>query len=347
VAEIRLRDVAREAGVHLATASRALNPATRSRVSPATAARVEEAARRLGYEVNFAARALRTQRSAMVGVLIPDIARPLYPPLMRGIVDALEPRGYIALLSGTDEDEARERRLFNLLRGRGVDGFILATAHLRHPLLQEAADLGVPTVAINRTAANAPVSSVAADNEAGMADLVAHLVHLGHERIAYIAGPSDTSTGQERAAGFRTATRRQGLEEHPELMVEAEIYSIAAGMRCTRQLLGRGEPFTALIAGNDFLALGVLDVLRENRLRCPEQISVAGFTDLPMMDRLSPALTTVRVPQYQMGAEAARVLLDEIEGQAVKRHVVLPVELIVRESTAPPPPVVSRRPSAR
>ena len=336
--EVRLRDVAQAAGVHVATASRALNPATRSRVNPATAARVLEEATRLGYEVNLAARALRTQRSAMIGVLIPDISRPLYPPIMRGIVDVLETAGYIALLSATDEDEARERRLFTSLRGRGVDGFILATAHVHHPLLAEAARLGVPVVTINRTSSDVPVSSVAADNEAGMADVVAHLAALGHRRLAHVAGPGDTSTGLARAAAFRAAVARHGLELDPRLDIESDSYSVAGGLRAGRQLLAVGAPFTAIATGNDLLALGVLDVMRENHIRCPEQVSLTGFHDLPMIDRLTPALTTVRVPQVEMGATAARLLLEAIaDPDAEARHVVLPVELVVRASTGPPP----------
>ena len=338
-ADIRLRDVAREAGVHIATASRALNPRTRDRVHPRTAAKVDAAAERLGYEVNFAARTLRTQRSEMIGVLIPDISRPLYPPMMRGIVDVLEEHGYSVLLASTDEDEARERRLVSSLRARGVDGFILATAHVRHPLLEDAATLGVPTVTLNRTATDAPVSSVAPDNEAGMADIAAHLAALGHEHIAHVAGPSDTSTGQARTAGLMRALERLGLSIPADLSVETETYSVAEGVRAARRLLMSGRPFTAIVTGNDLLALGALDVLRESRIRCPEQVSVTGFNDLPMMDRVSPALTTVRVPQYEMGREAARLLVEQLGGNETVQHLVLPVELVVRESTSRPPSV--------
>ncbi len=346
--EVRLRDVAREAGVHIATASRALNPRTRDRVHPRTAAKVDEAAARLGYEVNLAARTLRTQRSEMIGVLIPDISRPLYPPMMRGIVDVLEEHGYSALLAATDEDEQRERRFVASLRARGVDGFILATAHVRHPLLEDAATLGVPTVTLNRTATDAPVSSVAPDNEAGMADVAAHLVALGHRHIAHIAGPIDTSTGQARSAGVRMALERLGVMLEPALDMATETYAIAEGVRATRRLLMSGEPFTAIVTGNDLLALGALDVLRENRIDCPGQVSVTGFNDLPMMDRVTPTLTTVRVPQYEMGRTAARLLVDQLladdeaeqdalGASATVRHVVLPVELVVRGSTGRPP----------
>lgn len=352
--DVRLRDVADAAGVHIATASRALNPRTRDRVHPRTAAKVDAAAARLGYEVNLAARSLRTQRSEMIGVLIPDISRPLYPPMMRGIVDELEAHGYSALLTATDEDEQRERRLVSSLRARGVDGFILATAHVRHPLLEDAATLGVPTVTLNRTATDAPVSSVAPDNEAGMADVAAHLAALGHRRIAHIAGPADTSTGQARSAGLHRALERLGLHLDPALDVTTDTYAITEGVRAARRLLMSGQRFTAVVTGNDLLALGTLDVLRENHIPCPEQVSVTGFNDLPMMDRVTPTLTTVRVPQYEMGRAAARMLIEQLvdppEGlpagpsaHPTVRHVVLPVELIVRGSTGGPPAAATRR----
>ena len=336
--DIRLRDVAREAGVHIATASRALNPAD-PRPGPSPDRGQGRRRRRSDWATRSTSRprTLRTQRSEMIGVLIPDISRPLYPPMMRGIVDVLEEHGYSALLSATDEDEARERRLVSSLRARGVDGFILATAHVRHPLLEDAATLGVPTVTLNRTATDAPVSSVAPDNEAGMADIAAHLAAFGHEHIAHIAGPSDTSTGRARTAGLDARPGAAGAD-HPRRAVGGDRDLLhREGVRAARRLLMAGQPFTAIVTGNDLLALGALDVLRESRIRCPEQVSVTGFNDLPMMDRVTPALTTVRVPQYEMGREAARLLVEQLEGAPEVQHLVLPVELVVRDSTTQPP----------
>ena len=141
------------------------------------------------------------------------------------------------------------------------------------------------------------------------------------------------------------ALERLGLTIPAELSVETETYAISEGVRAARRLLMAGEPFTAIVTGNDLLALGALDVLRESRIRCPEQVSVTGFNDLPMMDRVTPALTTVRVPQYEMGREAARLLVEQLEGAPEVRHLVLPVELVVRDSTTQPPTGGDRRPS--
>src|SRR5450755_3995375 len=182
-----LRDVAAAAGVHPATASRALNPETRILVSEQTARRVTEAAEHLGYRPNPVARSLRTRRSHTVGVLIPDLNNPLFPPIVRGLEDRLAEAGYVALIGNTDGDDERERVVFEQMRARHVDGFVLATAHLHSPLLLAAAKADLPIVLMNRMAADQSFSSVSVDNERGIRMAVSHLVELGHRRIAHIA----------------------------------------------------------------------------------------------------------------------------------------------------------------
>src|SRR5712691_3162960 len=200
-----LRDVAAAARVHPATASRALNPETRILVSEDTARRVTDAAARLGYRPNPVARSLRTRRSHTVGVLIPDLNNPLFPPIVRGLEDKLAEAGYVALIGNTDGDEERERVVFEMMRARHVDGFVLATAHLRRALLAEAARAELPVVLMNRLAEDYRFPSVSADNERGIRMAVTHLAALGHRRIAHIAGPQDLSTALNRYRGVLTA----------------------------------------------------------------------------------------------------------------------------------------------
>ncbi|MFI6794954.1 LacI family DNA-binding transcriptional regulator [Streptosporangium canum] len=334
----RLVDVAREAGVTVGTVSRALNPTTRSRVNTDTAARIMGIAERLGYEVNIAGRALRTQRSQTVGALIPDLTNPLFPRIVRGVEDSLERAGYTALITSTENDPQRERRMITALRNRQVDGFLIASARMNDPALQEIIEEGVPVVVLNRTSANALTSAVIADDQQGIADVMAHLITLGHTHIAHVAGPADTSTGRVRLESFEAALDRYGLQRRPELIVQADGYSIEAGIRCTRELLKRGKAFTAVVAGNDLLALGVLDTLKENRIPCPERVSVVGFNDIDFAARMSPSLTTVHVPTYELGARGAELLLDMIYRDRKVSTITLPVTLMIRESTAPPPP---------
>jgi LacI family transcriptional regulator, galactose operon repressor len=334
---VTLRDVAARAGVHPATASRALNPETRLLVREDTARRVLAAAETLGYHPNQVARSLRTRRSHTVGVLIPDLTNPLFPPIVRGLEDRLAAAGYVALLGNTDGDSERERLLFEQMRARHVDGMVLATAHLSDPLLAEAARAGMPVVLVNRVAQDHSVPSVSVDSERGMQMAVSHLIDQGHRRIAHIAGPQELSTGLHRYQGFVSAMQSHQLAVGPDTVMFAKAYSIEEGLRCTRLLLECRLGVTAMAAANDMLAVGCFAALEEASLTCPADVSVVGFNDMPFIDRLRPPLTTIRFPHYQVGTEAAQLLLERIfgEGSPVKVLYLAP-ELVVRGSTAPP-----------
>ena len=333
---VTLRDVAARAGVHPATASRALNPETRLLVREDTARRVLEAAESLGYHPNPVARSLRTRRSHTVGVLIPDLTNPLFPPIVRALEDRLAAAGYVALIGNTDGEGERERLVFQQMRARHVDGMVLATAHLSDPLLAEAARTGLPVVLVNRMAQDHSLPSVSVDNDSGMRMAVAHLIAQGHRRIAHIAGPQEVSTGLSRYRGFVAAMGTHGLAADPDLIVTAKAFSIEEGLRCTRALLERRADCTAVAAGNDMLAVGCFAALEEVGLNCPADMSVVGFNDMPFIDRLRPPLTTIRFPHYQVGTEAAQLLLERIGGQGGPVRVIyLAPELVVRGSTAP------------
>jgi LacI family transcriptional regulator len=331
-----LRDVAAAAGVHPATASRALNAETRALVNEGTAQRVLEAAIELGYRPNSIARGLKTSRSYTIGVVVPDLRNPLFPPIARGIEDRLEPAGYTSLLANTDNDPERERLSFDALHARQVDGYITATARREHLLLQELAATGRPLVLVNRATDDTSLTSVVPDDRDGMRQAVEHLASLGHRRIAHLTGPFTLSTGVHRHEGFVQAMDRVGLPVDEELVVAGTRFLVEEGARMCRELLGRGTEFTAVAAGNDLLALGCIDALRTAGLDCPRDISVVGFNDMDWSDRFSPPLTTVGVPHHALGMAAADLLLERLaDPRAPVRHVVLPVELVVRGSSAP------------
>jgi LacI family transcriptional regulator len=332
---VTLKDVARLARVHPATASRALNPETRLLVSEETARRVLAAAADLGYRPNTVARSLRTRRSHTVGVLIPDLNNPLFPPMIRGLADRLEADGYIALIGNTDSDEAREHRVFDQMRARHVDGYVLATAHLRNPLLDDAARAGVPVVLMNRIAEDYSFPSVTVDNERGVKMAIGHLTALGHRAIACIAGPQDVSTGLTRYRGFQAAMAGARLEVPPGRVAFGHAFTIEEGYRCAQEILAAGG-CTAVAAGNDMLAVGCYLALDEAGLNCPADMSVVGFNDMPFISMLRPPLTTVAFSHYQVGAEAAQLLLERLNGTDTVKVLYLAPELIVRGSTARP-----------
>ena len=332
-----LRDVADAAGVHPATASRALNPSTRGLVNAETARRVMRIAESLGYRANPIARGLKTAKSGTVGLIIPDLTNPLFPPIVRGIEDVLEPAGYSGLIANTDNDPDRERALISSLRSRQVEGLVIATAMLDHPLVEEMRQQGVLMVMVNRRPEGVDVSSVSPDDATGIDLAVRHLAELGHTRIAHLAGPLTTSTGIARARAFRSAVRDLRLDDDESLTVECSYWSEEAGAEALQAMLDAGTEFTAIVAGNDLIALGCYDVFAERGIDCPGEVSVVGFNDMPFLDKLRPPLTTVAIPHHQIGVEAARLLLEAIaEPDRPARSVLLPLTLVVRGSTAPP-----------
>jgi LacI family transcriptional regulator len=331
-----LRDVARLAGVHPGTVSRALNPQTRGLVNERTARRVLDAAQELGYRPNPIARGLRTNRSNTIGVLVPDLLNPLFAAVVRGIEDGLREAGYTPLIANTDNDADRERVAYEAMSARQVDGFIAATARRDHWLLADQVRSGVKVVLVNRRVDSDALPAVTGDDHEGVRLAVEHLATLGHRRIAHLAGSQTLYTGWSRHLGFLDAMEASGLEVDPDLVVFSDAFTEREGARCCGELLSGGLEFTAIMAGNDLLALGCYDALEEHGLQCPDEVSVVGYNDMPFVDRFRPPLTTVRVPHYELGATAAGLMLEQLSGtDAPPRQLLLTPELVVRGSTAP------------
>jgi LacI family transcriptional regulator len=332
-----LRDVAAAANVHPSTASRALNPGTRSRVNAETVTRVLEAARRVGYQPNSLARGLRTSRSFTIGMLIPDLTNPLFPPIVKGIEDRLSQDGYTLVLANTSYDLAREEQIARAMVGRQVDGLVLATARRDYPLVHDLLAAGVKVVLVNRTMEHAPVAAVTGDEHVGIGLAVSHLASLGHRRIAYVGGDADASTGLGRYQAFVARLRDEGLELDSDLVAHSERFHEEPGAAAFAELLDRGKRFTAVVAANDRLALGCYDVLRERALRIPDDVSVIGYNDIQFADKFAPPLTTIRIPHYQIGVRAAQLMLEALaDGDAPPLTLRMTPTLVVRASTAPP-----------
>jgi LacI family transcriptional regulator len=332
-----LRDVARLAEVHPGTVSRALNPETRKLVNEDTARRVLEAAASLDYRPNPIARGLKTNRSYTVGVLVPDLMNPLFPPIVRGIQDRLEQAGYTPLIANTDNNPERERNDYEAMRARQVDGVITATARLDHGMLDEIAAAGLPIVLVNRRLEDGAMPSATVDDREGARLAVAHLASLGHTAIAHLGGPRDVSTGHARYEGYAEAMEQAGLEVDEALVRFGRAFTESEGERLCRELLESGARTTAIVAGNDLMALGCYDVFAATGIVCPRDISVVGFNDMPFSERFSPPLSTIRIPHYEIGSRAAELLLDQLQQpDAPARQVVLSPQLVVRASSAPP-----------
>jgi LacI family transcriptional regulator len=245
--------------------------------------------------------------------------------------------GYTALLANSDNDPAKERLHFETMRARHVEGFIMATAHREHPLIEDAIAAGVPIVLVNRTVDSGRAFAVITDDRKGAALAVSHLASLGHERIAHIVGPEAYSTGRVRHRGFVDAMRTAGLKADRRLIRFTRSFTEDEGGRVFRKVLNDKRRFTGVFAGNDLLALGCYDVLAEAGLRCPEDVSIVGFNDIPLLDKLSPPLTTVRVPHYELGSRATELLLRRLDDPSSEPlTVLLQPQLVVRGSTCSP-----------
>lgn len=331
---VTLRDVARVAHVHPSTASRALNPQTRSLVNAQTVKRVLAAAEELDYQPNSLARGLKLNRTFTMGMLLPDLTNPLFPPMVRGIEDRLTRAGYTLVLANTDNDKDKERSTLDGMLLRRVDGLILATARRQYPLLDEILAADMPVVLINRTADDPRVSAVTPDDHAGVGLAVRHLVERGHRRIAHIAGTQEVTPGLARYQAFVSWTQSEDIGFDPNLVVFADWFREESGVKACRELLSRGEQFSAIIAANDLIALGCYEVLEEHGLRVPEDVSVIGYNDISFCEKVAPALTTVRTPKYEMGVKAAELLLETMENrEATPVSLRLSPTLVEREST--------------
>ncbi|MGU3500049.1 LacI family DNA-binding transcriptional regulator [Mycobacterium sp. C31M] len=330
---VTIDDVARLAEVHKATVSRALNARTRDQVNAETLKRVKRAARQLGYVPNAMARSLRTSRSMTIGVIIPDLMNPIFPPIIRGIEHVLQAQGYTVLIANTDSHDDVEISVFESLLQRRVDGFILATGRLDdQPVVDDAVAADVPVVLVNRGTGVGDFPLVGGDNARGIELALEHLVELGHKRIVHVAGPPNFSTTRSRAEAFEAAATRAGVEHQTTY---ASALTIDAGVEAAEYLLAHNDVHpTALVAGNDLVALGLIRRLRAEGLHCPADVSVVGFNDMPFAEDFWPPLTTVHMPLREIGAEAARLLLRGIEaGEQEAVTLTLPVSLVCRGST--------------
>ncbi len=327
-------DVARLAGVHPSTVSRALHRADLP-LRPETRRRVLAAVERLEYRPSAIARGLRLQRTHALGMLVPDITNPFFPPIIRGVEEAARDRGYELVLCNTDDSPEREAASLRMLREHQADGLLIATSRMADTTVAALRRECFPFVLVNRGSRVPADLSVEVDNERAAEAVIAHLAGLGHRRIAHIAGPLSTTTGAERAAGYREAMKARGLPTDASILEEADAYAEPSGYAAATRLF-RASP-TAIFAANDLLVLGALRAAREAHLRVPQDISLVGVNDIPLVGLIDPPLTTVRVPQREMGEVAARMLIAVLENEPIaRRHVLLETTLVIRGSTAAP-----------
>jgi len=326
-----LRDIARRAGVSVSTVSHVLN-GTRF-VSEVRRQRVLAAIQELGYEPNAVARSLKINRSHTIGLIISDINNPFFTAVVRGVEDVANQHGYSVILCNTDENPDKELNYLRILRSKRVDGLIIAPTGVLHEYLRNLVHSNFPIVFIDRELDNLPVSAVVLDNETAAYQIVKHLISLGHRRIGLISGRPRISTTTLRISGYRRALTEAGLPVDERLIVSG--YSrIEGGVAATHALLECTPPPTALFAANNLMTIGALIALAQRCLRVPDDVALVGFDDFPWADVLRPRLTTVAQPTYDLGREAAQLLMQRLKGDpnSYRKRIVLSGQLMVRES---------------
>jgi LacI family transcriptional regulator len=326
-----ISDVAKQAGVSPVTVSRVINNARN--VSPATRERVERAIEELGYVPNVAARSLRSKRTRALALVVPDITNPFWTTVARGVEDAAQSHDYSVLLCNTDENPTKQLRYLDVVASQRVDGVIIAPCDSDVRNLAKLRNRSVPTVVIDRRVEGWDVDSVYGDSISGARALVQHLIELGHKQIAMISGPPKASTAEDRVAGYRIALAEAGIPLDPRLIRRGEFRSVS-GERLTYQILDEGLRPTAIFAANNAIAIGVIDALEKRGLSIPQDVAVVCFDDFHNASRFFPFLTVVVQPAYDMGMNAAQLLLSRLETQVnlQPRHVVLPTRLLIRYS---------------
>lgn len=326
-----IRDVARRAGVSPVTVSRVINDT--GNVNAITRARVERAIEELGYVPSVMARSLRSKRTHTLALLVSDVTNPFWTTIARGVEDTAQSRGYSVFLYNTDENLAKQQRYLDVVVAQRVDGVIIAPIDLDAQHLVRLRRRNVPTVVVDRRIEGWDVDSVCSDSISGARALVHHLIRLGHRRIAMLSGPANVSTARDRVAGYRMALSEAGMPVDPRLIKQGE-YRIVSGEELAHQVLEEGLDPTAIFAANNTLAAGAIQAVGKRGLRIPQDVALVCFDDLPHLSSLFPFLTVAVQPAYDMGVNAAQLLLSRLDSGASlpPRHVVLPTRLIVRHS---------------
>jgi LacI family transcriptional regulator len=334
---VTLEDVARAAGVHYSTVSRALDPNKVWRVNAATQKRVQSLARRMGYQRDMVASALKRGRTHTVAVVVGDLGNPTIARVLRGIANRLEPAGLMSLVGETQDDSERLERILNHLLSRRVDAIIVAAARLADAAtLRRISRQGIPVVLVVQGIPGIRLPACTNDDLLGGTLAAQHLLSLGHRRVAQLRGPVDMDSCFQRAKGFSVAIAAAGATE-VKVRATAPTGSLDEGRRLMSQLLDSGRELpTGIFTHNDLMAFGALTLAEERGLKAPRDLSIIGFHDLPLLERTSPPLTSIRVQHEEMGRIAAEMTVQMLTspGRVPPSRRLVPT-LVVRESTAP------------
>lgn len=326
-----LKEVAMLAGVSTATVSNALNG--KKFVSKEIREKIDKAIQELNYQPNILAKSLRVKESKIIGVLISDIANPFFSNVVRGIEEVLYQRNYSVLLCNTDSSVEKERKYINTLIGQRVDGLIVSSAGNTGDYFRSLNKAGIPIVFLNRCPEFMNNDVIMTNNIQGSYSATEHLIRHGYSKIAIIKGPSTISTGKDRYVGYSRALEDYGMTEFAELVKEGE-FTVESGYAKMKELMEQEMKPDAVFVSNNLMTLGAYKFLKESHIEIPGQVALLGYDDTEWSDIVDPPITTVRQPAYDLGANAAKLLLNRIKkDDQVKREITyIETALIIRRS---------------
>jgi LacI family repressor for deo operon, udp, cdd, tsx, nupC, and nupG len=331
----RIQDVAKLADVSTATVSRAL--AKPEQVSPQARARVLDAIAKTGYVPNPAARSLRSQKTGMVLVVLPDLANTFFSKILRGIEETLFEAGYGMIIGDLDGSPEKEAHFAAFTAAGRVDGAILLNGHLFGQSRDgkgQAARINIPLVALCEAIPEADIPQIEIDNRAAASRMTQHLASLGHRSIAYVSGPSDNVLERERFLGYRDGLQEAGLAFDSSLVIPGD-FTIESGIAAGQAIVARSQRPTAVFCISDEMAIGLMRTLISAGLRVPQDISVAGFDDIEFAAVAEPSLTTIHQPRRELGQAAASVLIALLRGRPVPKSIRLETDIVLRDSVVP------------
>jgi LacI family transcriptional regulator len=336
---VTIREVARAAGVSVATVSRVLNES--GPVAGETRDRIRRVAGELRYIPNGAARSLSMRRTGTLGVLLPDLYGEFFSEVIRGLDQAAQRARFHLLLSSSHNNRHDIEAALQAMRGR-VDGLVVMSPHIDVAVLAANLPESLPAVMLNTAQATAQFDTLGVDNYGGARAMVAHLAGHGHRRIAMVRGPEPNHDAEERLRGYRAALAEAGLEGDPALEAEGD-FTEDGGYRAVRRLLALPDPPTALFAANDSTAIGAMSALRDAGVALPGRMAVAGFDDIPIARYVTPALSSVRVSISDLGTRAMEQLVRAVEqeNRHQRTHQVLETALEIRDSCGAHPPAAA------
>lgn len=329
--KVTIKDIAKEANVSTATVSKVLNNKDQ-RISSQTRNLVLKIAKEKNYIPNSMARSLVTRKTNTIGLILPDITNPFFPELARGAEDRANESNYMLMFANTDDDADKENRYLNMLAEKMVDGIILTQSANKEGNAEVLNSLKLPLVLIDRDIELENIrGKVLVDNFQGAYDGVSYLIEKGYKQIAFITGPFSTTTSKERLNGYEKALKDYSIDVNWSLIFEGE-YKAKWGEEATKVLINKTMPCDAIFCGNDLIAVSVIKTLKKNGLKVPEDVAVLGYDNIQLSEIIEPALTTVNQPVYEMGYQAAELLINILENNIKEKTIKLKSNLILRDS---------------